>query len=526
MSLIIEKGRPQRLSLFLAWLPLILSTVVVVAINFLNARYNAVINRTLVFILFMLALRCIDNKWVRNSFAIIGLSLVAADLALQVYAWRNFDTAFTYGFALSVLNTTGSEAVSMLSLYWRDCALFLLIVAMFLYTANSGLRTIAPKWRKFPAIVFVLLLTGYTVQGVLHQMRKSNVESLAQRIIYATPISTAKVFMQAADDIAVAADINTNTPVYQLTTRDTGIENYVLIVGESARTANMSIYGYPRETTPQLSAQKANLLLFRDAISPAPVTIMAVPLALSANSVREKKAAKNGDNIISIARQAGFDTYWYSRQGKGGAHNNVITGIAMNTHAHQWVNEGYDDALLPLLSQALNKPGKKLIVLHINGSHEPACRRFPAEKTVLRGASQADDCYDNSIRFTDEIMGNIFAQLANTRSSLLYFSDHALIRDPKRDVVYSHGGANPPKEALQVPMFIWYSPKVAADKKWVGEYRTPWSTDDLNTLTELWMGIQRQGNASTDVAGWLQHYRTPVMVMDTTGKTYEWNQVR
>ena|GEM_PF-5922003 len=50
-----------------------------------------------------------------------------------------------------------------------------------------------------------------------------------------------------------------------------------------------------------------------------------------------------------------------------------------------------------------------------------------------------------------------------------------------------------------MPTFIWYSPKVAAGKKWIGENRTPWSADDLNT---------------------------PVVVMDTTGTTYEWNQVR
>lgn len=526
MSLIAENTRPKASSFVLSWGPLVLSVLAVVVINFINARYNAVINRTLVFILLMLALRCINHSVFRNIIGTIALALVAADLSLQLYAWRNFDSDFTYGFALSVLNTTGSEAFSMLGLYWRDCGVFLGLLALFLFTINTGLHSFQGRWRKYPLILFILLITGYTVQAVLHQMRKSNVESLAQRVMNSTPLSTAKVFMQAITDINVVANINQNTPDYNITTAQTGIDNYVLIIGESERTANMSIYGYSRPTTPRLEAEKENLLLFRHAVSPAPVTIMAVPLALTASSVQKPDPTRYGDNIIGIANQAGFETHWYSRQGTGGAHNNVITGIAMNTQHHQWVDEGHDDALLPLLNQALKTPGKKLIVLHIYGSHEPACRRFPASATVFTDGSKADDCYDNSVRFTDDLMGNIFSQLAGSRSSVFYFSDHALIRDPSRAVVYSHGGAKPPKEALAVPAFIWYSPKVAAKDKWTGEYQTPWSTDDTNMLTELWLGVHRAEDRTVSLQQWLQAYQKPIVIMDTTGKTYNWNSMR
>lgn len=525
MPLISEINYQKKDSFILNWLPLILSVVVVVFINFLNARYNAVINRALVFIFLILALRCVNNKVIRNLIGGVSLALIAADLALQLYAWTNFKSEFTYGFALSVMNTTNSEAFSMLGLYWRDCLTFVGFFVLFMFTINQGTRTITQRYRKFPLIVLVLLLTGYTVQGVLHQMRKSKVESLAQRVMHSTPLSTSKVFMQAMADIHIVADINKNTPDYKISTTDTGIDNYVLIIGESERTANMSIYGYSRETTPRLEAEKENLLLFRHAVSPAPVTIMAVPLALTAASVQKPDPMRYGDNIISIANKAGFETHWYSRQGKGGAHNNVITGIAMNTHQHEWVNGGFDDALLPLLNQALEKPGKKLIVLHIYGSHEPACKRFPESESFFTDGTKADDCYDNSVRFTDELMGKIFSQLSRSRSSVFYFSDHALIRDPSRAVVYSHAGAKPPKEALSVPAFIWYSPAVAVNNKWIGDYQTPWSTDDASTLAELWLGIHRAENRVISAQAWLQDYQKPIVIMDTTGKTYDWKDI-
>ena len=505
---------------------LFISILIVIGVNLLNAKYNAVINRTLIFLLLVMTLKCIGNKLFRNILAAILLVPAAADVTLQLYALNNFNSEFSYGFALSVLNTTPSEAGSMLGLYWRECFIFLVLAALFIYIANTGRWPISYRLRWVPAIILCLTVAGFFTQAYLHQLRKSNVESMTQRVVQATPYSTAKVFMQALEDNAVIADIGNNIPDYRISLSDTGIENYVLIIGESERTANMGIYGYKRDTTPELEKQKQQLLLFRNAIAAAPVTIMAVPLAMTADTVTARDPLKYGDNIINIANKAGYDTYWYSRQGKGGAHNNVIAGIAMNANQHEWVEKGYDEALLPLLSEALKKPGKKLIVLHLYGSHEPACERFPADQSVLSGGSKADDCYDNSVRYTDTLMGNVFRALENTRSSVMYFSDHGLVRDPNRAVVYSHGGVNPPKEALSIPMFIWYGDLVDSKFKVTGDYNTPWSADDVNVLAELWLGIHRQGEPVNTVKSWLAGYDKKVPVLDTTGKNYDWRNIR
>lgn len=528
MTILLSKNSVEANSRLTTSILLIVSMLIIISVNILNAKYNAVINRTLVFLLIMLTLKCVNNKVIRNVFAVILLIPVAADVSLQLYAWNNFNSAFSYGFAMSVLNTTPGEASSMLGLYWRDCLILVVLSALFISTVNSGPYPIRSTFRRWPIILLCLTLFAFFAQAYLHQIRKSNVESLAQRFVQATPVSTAKVFMQAIDDVSVVANIGANIPDYKLTLSDTGIDNYVLIIGESERTANMSIYGYERDTTPELITQqhKKQLLLFSNAVSPAPVTIMAVPLAITADTVNARDPHKYGDNIINVANKAGYETYWFSRQGKGGAHNNIITGIAMNAHKSEWVDEGYDEELLPLLNDALKKPGKKIIVLHLYGSHEPACRRFPKNQAVLSGGSDADDCYDNSVRYTDTFMGNVFRSLGNTRSSVMYFSDHGLVRDPNRAVVYSHGGVNPPREALHIPMFIWYSDPADAKDKVIGTYNTTWSTDDVNTLAELWLGIHRQGESLATVASWLSGYNKTVSVMDTTGKTYDWRNVR
>ncbi len=526
MSILLPKKATRPYSRIFNGILLAMSMLIVIGVNLLNAKYNAVINRALIFLLIMLMLQCIKNSLFRNALAILLLIPIAADVTLQLYALNNFNSEFSYGFALSVLNTTPGEAGAMLGLYWRECLIFTILAALFIYTANNVSWFVSPRLCRVPAIALCLTIMVFFAQAYLHQLRKSNVESMVQRVVQATPFSTAKVFMQAIEDNAVIADIGNNIPDYHIALSDTGIENYVLIIGESERTANMGIYGYKRDTTPELVKQKQQLLLFRNAVAAAPVTIMAVPLAMTADTVTARDPRKYGDNIINIANKAGYDTHWYSRQGKGGAHNNVIAGIAMNAHQHEWVEEGHDEKLLPLLNEALKKPGKKLIVLHLYGSHEPACQRFPADQNVLSGGSKADDCYDNSVRYTDTMMGKVFRALENTRSSVMYFSDHALVRDPSRAVVYSHGGVNPPREALSIPMFIWYGPLVAPNAKVTGDYNTLWSADDVNVLAELWLGIHRQGEPVKTVQSWLAGYDKSVTVLDTTGKNYDWRNIR
>ncbi|TKV13889.1 sulfatase-like hydrolase/transferase, partial [Citrobacter sp. TBCS-14] len=87
-----------------------------------------------------------------------------------------------------------------------------------------------------------------------------------------------------------------------------------------------------------------------------------------------------------------------------------------------------------------------------------------------------DGCYDNSVHFTDALMGQVFHLLQDKRSSVLYFSDHALVRDPTGGVMYHHAGTRPPHEAIQVPMFIWFSPLVAIQDTLTGDEQPLWST--------------------------------------------------
>lgn len=506
------------------WLSFIFAAALVAAINFLIAPGHQVFHRVLVFVLLMLSLTQIRHTGWRGLLSLTVLPFIALDLTLTLWTWFNFHSAFSYGFAQSVLETSTSEMLSMLGLYWRFALLFAGVLALLLLNV-SFTPTLPRRVGRWPVIALVVLMAGYCVQAALHQLRSNNLQSPVQRVLSSTPLSNANIFLQAWQDQQLIAAVTGTPPHYALTVSDTGIDTYVLIVGESERTANMHLYGYGRDTTPQLDAQRKKLLLFRQAVSGAPVTISAVPLALTADTPELHEPHNYRDNVIAVAKQAGFHTYWFSRQGSGGAHNNVITAIAAGADRKQWVDTGYDDALLSLFRRALQQPGKKLIVLHLYGSHENACDRYPVSRAVFTGGNAADDCYDNSVHFTDALLGRVFTALQNTRASVLYFSDHALIRDPNSDVIYQHAGTTPPHEALQVPMFIWFSPQVTAADALTGDFSPLWSTVHNNQLAEIWLGIHRQGEPRESLSQTLRHYAGQATVMDTTGKTFDWNDL-
>lgn len=107
-----------------------------------------------------------------------------------------------------------------------------------------------------------------------------------------------------------------------------------------------------------------------------------------------------------------------------GKHNNYITLIGSASNKSQWMTGEYDDALLPHLDEALKEKGKKLIMLHINGSHEIACTRYPEWADKFKTGNKYEDCYNNSILFTDYVIGEVIKRLEGSKSSLLYFSDH------------------------------------------------------------------------------------------------------
>lgn len=469
--------------------------------------------------------RCVPGKII----TFILTAILTLNFAIAFSTWDVYQSEFNTVFAMSIMATHIAEAKSMSGLYGHT---FPVVIAYFFitwYAIKSLSENVGDRAKGIGLILLVGYMGWYSTANWLKKRKDLEVYyPLSSRILTNTPFYTGSEFIIARRDSALAEKIgqqNVHYPALQY--HETGIENYVVIVGESARRSNMQLYGFPQNTTPVESAFKNHALIFAHAIAPASATVLAVPMILSKADPDNFTVDKLADNIVNIARKTGYYTEWISAQGNSGKSNNYIVAIASTSQKAQWINTQYDTELLPALDEALKKPGRKFIVLHINGSHEMACDRYPESADILDTGNKYEDCYNNAIRFTDYFIGEVAKRLQSSASSILYFSDHGLEKNPNLKSIYMHGSRNPSKEAYEVPQFIWYSQQaISSQKRQLGWAPGFWSTANNYELMLSWLGISTGIENCSSILEKCYQQPTLFPVMDGGRHIFDYDQLR
>lgn len=504
--------------------------VIVFGITNLVASSGAhMVQRLLFFVLTILVVKRISSLLLRLLVAAPFVLLTAADMSISLYSWCTFGTTFNDGFAISVLQSDPDEVVKMLGMYIPYLCAFAFLSLLFLAVIIK--YDVSLPTKKVTGILLLIVISGSLFSACQFAYKDAKNKKafspyiLASRFATYTPFFNLNYFALAAKEHQRLLSIANTVPYFQLSVRDTGIDTYVLIVGESVRVDNMSLYGYTRSTTPQVEAQRKQIKLFNQAISGAPYTALSVSLSLTADSVLSHDIHNYPDNIINMANQAGFQTFWLSSQSAFRQNGTAVTSIAMRAMETVYVR-GFDELLLPHLSQALqqNTQQKKLIVLHLNGSHEPACSAYPQSSAVFQPQDDQDACYDNSIHYTDSLLGQVFELLKDRRASVMYFADHGLERDPTKKNVYFHGGREASQQAYHVPMFIWYSPVLGDGVDRTTENNI-FSTAYNNYLINAWMGVTKPEQPQT-LEEVIAHYKGDSRVVDANHDVFDYVMLR
>ncbi|HFT8800231.1 TPA: sulfatase-like hydrolase/transferase [Shigella flexneri] len=504
--------------------------VIVFGITNLVASSGAhMVQRLLFFVLTILVVKRISSLPLRLLVAAPFVLLTAADMSISLYSWCTFGTTFNDGFAISVLQSDPDEVVKMLGMYIPYLCAFAFLSLLFLAVIIK--YDVSLPTKKVTGILLLIVISGSLFSACQFAYKDAKNKKAFSPYILASRFATYTLFFNlnyfalAAKEHQRLLSIANTVPYFQLSVRDTGIDTYVLIVGESVRVDNMSLYGYTRSTTPQVEAQRKQIKLFNQAISGAPYTALSVPLSLTADSVLSHDIHNYPDNIINMANQAGFQTFWLSSQSAFRQNGTAVTSIAMRAMETVYVR-GFDELLLPHLSQALqqNTQQKKLIVLHLNGSHEPACSAYPQSSAVFQPQDDQDACYDNSIHYTDSLLGQVFELLKDRRASVMYFADHGLERDPTKKNVYFHGGREASQQAYHVPMFIWYSPVLGDGVDRTTENNI-FSTAYNNYLINAWMGVTKPEQPQT-LEEVIAHYKGDSRVVDANHDVFDYVMLR
>lgn len=236
-------------------------------------------------------------------------------------------------------------------------------------------------------------------------------------------------------------------------------KTYILVIGESARRDYLHAYGGKYANTPWLD--NAPVTLFTNYISSGAST---VPSLTNTLARRHENAIEINNNILTLASSAGFATWWISNQGRRGFYDSPVALMGESANHPVFLKSTIsddkkyspDDQLLPLLDNALKQgQGKKLIVLHLMGSHPLACVRTNNQFDIDVGAKEIS-CYIKSIAITDQLLNQIhtMAEREGGDWSMMYFSDHGLsyINRNTSGAYLTHGDKS--RENYSVPFFI------------------------------------------------------------------------
>lgn len=255
-------------------------------------------------------------------------------------------------------------------------------------------------------------------------------------------------------------------------------QTLVLVLGESVNRSNWSLYGYPRNTTPELAARRDDLLVFRNVRSSDAATVQSLLKMLTPATLNQPDAWLTEPNVLALARTAGYHITWLSNQEQG---DGPIQILAEHAHEQIFVNNGHgrgarslDERLLPHLKRVLAAPApRKLVVVHMLGAHLRYDLRYPAAFDKFSGADdavshtlynagrpywirKARNQYDNAMLYTDHVLSSILKTAEESPSaapvSLLYVSDHGQEVGHYRNFS-GHSSTDP--SGYQIPLLFW-----------------------------------------------------------------------
>lgn len=261
----------------------------------------------------------------------------------------------------------------------------------------------------------------------------------------------------------------------------------VLVVGETARSGNLSINGYQKPTTPKLEILKKNgeISSFTNVWSCGTSTATSLPCMFSPLGKKEfEDRSFDTENLVDVLTKSGMGVIWIDNQsGCKGICDRIPSYQTSELQLTEFCtsNQCFDEVMLYGLDRKIKRlpieqqKNGVVIILHQMGSHGPAySKRSPKEfknfqpectSNVLQECKNNElvNAYDNSILYLDHFLTQTI-QWQQKRSqfyamSMVYLSDHGESLGEKN--IYLHGlpYAIAPSVQKKVPWITWLAPE-------------------------------------------------------------------
>ncbi len=246
----------------------------------------------------------------------------------------------------------------------------------------------------------------------------------------------------------------------------------VLIMGESAASRMMSLFGFAKKTTPFLDSLRGESFKAVPAVSSAVSTHSALPLFF--NTVREpgniREIRSKTANLFKAAKTAGYETHFISAQDALQTHQigtEFIDDVRTKEDASFCFQTDGDGCLVAMLDGVLSDRSRKhFVVLNFKAVHSPYAavyRRdkkfevFKGEENTVPARRRAE--YENALLWMDDVFKRLFAvfqKYDKQNGVFVMTSDHG--ENTGENGRWGHNLLD--LETAKVPFFV-YSRKLA-----------------------------------------------------------------
>lgn len=324
----------------------------------------------------------------------------------------------------NLFTTNSNEAGELLSNIWPMVSFVVVLYVPVLALATHSLRrgyTIANSTRRVAAAVGAIMILAGCATRQFNVFPFNVLEN-----IYLSIDEYVKVHRYPTS----SADFSYEPTRQKVSDKR---EIYVLVIGEASRAANWQLYGYNRQTNPQLS-QTDNVVIYKNVVTQSNATHKSVPLILSSVSSDNHSEIYERQGIVQLYKDAGFRTLVVSCQAPNRALVQMMSDEADRT---VYMNGLHDGAMLEPLRDAIAADSSDLfVVLHTYGSHFNYRERYPDSfshftpdddvSITKKNRERMVNAYDNSIIYTDWFLSEVIATLdsADICSAMFYCADH------------------------------------------------------------------------------------------------------
>jgi len=445
------------------------------------------------------------NKFIFNIFVIVvGIGACLYLPIHKLYGGLNL------GILLAVVYTTPGEIFDFIKsipnfIYMR--AFVILVIACFLIKLRTR---IVIRNNKHYMIVLVI----FTVHAFFYEELKKELQKELKKVM---PDNSRNFILERADHVytvyggykkfikdngynemyktivGAKSDFHPSDIANKYTT-------YVVVIGESARRDAHQIHGFYLDNTQFLASTPR--IQFNDYIAAGAHTTESLFNMFWLDNINN---TNKGNNLIALAKSAGFTTYHLSNQGDFGRFESIVGAFGktadkyyFSTLAHDYGPIKKDIELLPYVEKAITEVSDKpkLILIHLIGSHTDFCSRTEGNYEHLINNSRKISCYIQTIKQTDKFLADVYGYLQKSKQqtnqdwAMVYFSDHGLsfldnitLDDYKYDSNLVHNHLYKP--SYEVPFIIMDS--TMTETKFINQRRTGLHFLDF---AGQWLGIK------------------------------------